>query len=42
MLDFPYEQVMQTVLIPATHKLGTEFEPAARKPLETVLHWERW
>jgi hypothetical protein len=41
-LGIPYEQVMQTVLIPATHKLGTEFEPAARKLLETELHWKRW
>ncbi len=41
-LGIPYEQVMQVGLIPVAYTLGTEFKPAARKPLESVLHWDRW
>ncbi len=38
----PYEQVTQAGLIPVAYTLGTDFKPAARKPLESVLHWDRW
>jgi nitroreductase len=41
-LDIPYEQIMQVGLIPVAYTLGTEFKPAARKPLDAVLHWNRW
>lgn len=41
-LGIPYEQIMQVGLIPVAYTLGTEFKPAARKPLEEVLHWNRW
>ncbi len=41
-LAIPYEEVMQAGLIPVAYTLGTEFKPAARKPLESVLHWDRW
>jgi nitroreductase len=41
-LGIPYEQVMQAALIPVAYTLGTDFKPAARKPLESVLHWDRW
>ena len=41
-LDIPYEEVMQAGLIPVAYTLGTEFKPAARKPLASVLHWDRW
>jgi nitroreductase len=41
-LGIPYEQIMQVGLIPVAYTLGTTFKPAARKPLETVLHWNRW
>ncbi len=41
-LGIPYEQVMQVGLIPVAYTLGTTFKPAARKPLEAVLHWNRW
>ena len=42
LLDIPYEQVMQTALIPVAYTLGNHFKPAARKPLVDVLHWNRW
>ena len=41
-LGLPYEQIMQVGLIPVAYTLGTNFKPAARKPLEEVLHWNRW
>ena len=41
-LGIPYEQVMQVGLIPVAYTLGTNFKPAARKPLASVLHWDRW
>jgi nitroreductase len=41
-LGIPYEQATQVALIPVAYTLGTTFKPAARKPLDTVLHWDRW
>ena len=42
LLGIPYEQVMQAGLIPVAYTLGTDFNPAPRKPLESVLHSDRW
>jgi nitroreductase len=42
MLGIPYEQVTQAALIPMAYTLGTDFKPAPRIPLESVLHWDRW
>jgi nitroreductase len=41
-LGIPYEQVTQVGLIPVAYTLGTTFKPAPRKPLDEVLHWDRW
>ncbi len=41
-LGIPYEEVTQVGLLPVAYTLGTEFKPAPRKPLETVLHFDRW
>jgi nitroreductase len=41
-LGIPYEQVMQAALVLVAYALGTDFQPAARKPVESVLHWEHW
>jgi nitroreductase len=41
-LNIPYEQITQAGLIPVAYTLGTDFKPAARKPLDEVLHWDRW
>jgi nitroreductase len=41
-LGIPYEQVMQTALLPVAYTLGSTFKPATRKPLDEVLHWNRW
>jgi nitroreductase len=41
-LGIPYAEVMQVGLIPVAYTIGTDFKPAARKPLDSVLHWDRW
>jgi nitroreductase len=41
-LGIPYEQVTQAALIPVAYTLGTDFKPGPRKPLESILHWNRW
>jgi nitroreductase len=42
LLGIRFEQVMQAGLIPVAYTLGTDFKPADRKPLESVLHWNHW
>ncbi|HKP17208.1 MAG TPA: nitroreductase family protein [Gaiellaceae bacterium] len=42
LLGIPYEEVMQAALIPVAYTIGTEFKPAQRGPLETMVHWDRW
>jgi nitroreductase len=34
--------VRQGALIPTAHTIGTDFSPAARRPLDEVLHVDRW
>jgi len=41
-LGIPYERYTQIALTPIAHTRGTEFKPAAREPVETVTHWDRW
>lgn len=41
-LGIPFESVTQVALIPIGHTIGTEFKPAPRKPLETVVHYDTW
>jgi nitroreductase len=41
-LGIPYEKITQAALIPVAYTLGTNFNPAAREPLDTVLHWDKW
>src|SRR5215213_2068463 len=42
LLGIPFDQVMQAALIPVAYTLGTDFKPAARHPLDTMVHWDRW
>ena len=41
-LGLPYEEIMQAALIPTAYTIGTDFKPAPRKPLDTMVHWDRW
>jgi nitroreductase len=36
------EEIRQTVLIPTAYTIGTDFKPAARQPLDEVLHLDTW
>ena len=41
-LGIPYEKITQAALIPLAHTLGTDFKPAPRVPLDSILHWDKW
>ena len=41
-LGIPYGEVMQAALVPVAYTIGTDFAPAPRKPLETMVHWGKW
>lgn len=41
-LGIPYESVSQVALIPVAHTVGTDFKPAPRTALGSVLHVDRW
>jgi nitroreductase len=41
-LGIPYDRVMQAALIPVAYTTGTDFKPAPRRPLDTLVHWDRW
>ena len=41
-LGIPYDEVMQAALIPVAYTIGTDFKPGARKPLDSMVHWDSW
>ncbi len=41
-IGIPYEKITQTSLLPVAYTIGTDFKPAQREPLDTVLHWDKW
>ncbi|SRR6266571_805028 len=41
-LGIPFEKVSQAGLIPVAYTLGTEFKPAGRVSLDSIVHWDRW
>jgi nitroreductase len=36
------EGVTQVAMFPVAHTVGDDFRPAARPPVATVTHWDRW
>ena len=36
------DEVMQVGLLPVAYTKGTDFKPVKRKPLDDIVHWERW
>jgi nitroreductase len=36
------EGVAQVALFPVAYTIGTDFKPAARPPVEQIVHFERW
>ncbi len=41
-LGIPYQEVTQVGMTPLAYYRGEGFRPAARIPLDGILHWERW
>jgi nitroreductase len=41
-LGMPYDDVQQIALITVGYTLGTDFKPARRAPLESIVRYERW
>jgi len=41
-LGIPFEKVSQAGLIPVAYTLGTQFKPAGRVSLDSIVHWDRW
>lgn len=41
-LGIPFDEYMQVALIPVAHTIGTDFRPGPRKPLDDIVHWDRW
>jgi nitroreductase len=42
LLGIPYESVTQVALLPVAYTVGTDFEPAARGPVEEITSWDEW
>jgi len=42
LLGIPFEKVAQVALLPVAHTVGTDFEPAPREPLDSVVSWNSW
>ncbi|HLV99160.1 MAG TPA: nitroreductase family protein [Ktedonobacterales bacterium] len=41
-LGIPYAKFTQAALIPVAYTKGTDFSPASREALDTVVHWNQW
>jgi nitroreductase len=42
LLGIPYAEYTQVALIPIAYTKGTDFKPAYRPPLDTVMHVDQW
>jgi nitroreductase len=42
LLGIPHEYYMQVALIPLAYTKGTNFKPAYRPPIDTVMHIDTW
>lgn len=41
-LEIPFEEVTQVGLLPVAHSIGTDFKPAPRRDLASVVHLNSW
>jgi nitroreductase len=41
-LGIPYDEYTQAGLTPIAYYSGEGFKPAARVPLDSITHWDRW
>jgi nitroreductase len=42
LLGIPFDSITQVALIPVAYTIGTDFKPAPRDSVETVLHVDGW
>jgi len=42
LLGIPFDAVTQVALVPVAHTIGDDFKPARRRPLDEVVHRDRW
>lgn len=42
LLGVPIERRTQAGLFPVAYTLGADFKPARRRPVQEVVHWNRW
>lgn len=42
LLGVPFERRTQAGLFPVAYTLGADFKPARRRPVQEVVHWNRW
>jgi nitroreductase len=42
LLGIPYDQYTQAGLFPIAYTKGTDFKPAARMPLDDIVHFDTW
>lgn len=42
LLGIPYDRCAQGGLFPVAYTQGTDFKPGPRKPLDSIVHWDRW
>jgi nitroreductase len=42
LLGIPYDQYTQAGLFPIAYTKGTDFKPAARLPLDDIVHFDAW
>ena len=41
-LGIPYDRYSQGGLFPIAYTKGTDFRPARRLPVDTIVHWDSW
>ncbi len=41
-LGIPYAEYTQAALTPVAYTIGTDFKPASRASLESMVHWDAW
>ena len=41
-LGIPYDDYSQVALIATAYSIGTDFKPSLRKPIDDILHIDRW
>jgi nitroreductase len=41
-LGIPFDHYTQAGMFPVAYTKGTDFKPIATKPVDEVIHWDRW